>query len=85
MEGHLLEGSDVRLSCKSSDGSDPIYYKWERVLDKGRSVGKLPEFALIGEYYTYTCCTEVSFTSSALSRSVYLKSDVITKYPLTIW
>ncbi|XP_060780101.1 CXADR-like membrane protein [Neoarius graeffei] len=47
MEGHLLEGSDVRLSCKSSDGSDPIYYKWERVLDKGKSVGKLPEFALI--------------------------------------
>ncbi|TSK38371.1 CXADR-like membrane protein [Bagarius yarrelli] len=45
--GHLLEGSDVKLSCKSSDGSDPIYYKWERVLDKGKSVGKLPEFALI--------------------------------------
>lgn len=58
MEGHLLEGSDVRLSCKSSDGSEPIYYKWERVLDKGKSVGKLPEFALIGEYDMYTCSTE---------------------------
>ncbi|XP_056622733.1 CXADR-like membrane protein [Triplophysa dalaica] len=47
MEGRLLEGSDVKLSCKSSDGSDPINYKWERVLDKGKSVGKLPPLALI--------------------------------------
>ncbi|KAI4903627.1 hypothetical protein NFI96_023380, partial [Prochilodus magdalenae] len=47
MEGRLLEGSDVRLSCKSADGSDPIQYKWERVLDKGKSVGKLPPLALI--------------------------------------
>uniref|UniRef100_A0A8C1DPR3 Ig-like domain-containing protein n=1 Tax=Cyprinus carpio carpio TaxID=630221 RepID=A0A8C1DPR3_CYPCA len=47
MEGRLLEGSDVKLSCKSSDGSDPIHYKWERVLDKGKSVGKLPTLALI--------------------------------------
>uniref|UniRef100_A0A672SUA4 CXADR-like membrane protein n=1 Tax=Sinocyclocheilus grahami TaxID=75366 RepID=A0A672SUA4_SINGR len=47
MEGRLLEGSDVKLSCKSSDGSDPIQYKWERVLDKGKSVGKLPSRALI--------------------------------------
>uniref|UniRef100_A0A667XTY0 Ig-like domain-containing protein n=1 Tax=Myripristis murdjan TaxID=586833 RepID=A0A667XTY0_9TELE len=31
MDGKLLEGSDVKLSCKSSDGSDPISYKWERV------------------------------------------------------
>lgn len=47
MEGRLLEGSDVKLSCKSSDGSDPIYYKWERVLDKGKTVGKLPPLALV--------------------------------------
>ncbi|XP_067103010.1 CXADR-like membrane protein [Osmerus mordax] len=47
MDGKLLEGSDVKLSCKSSDGSDPISYKWERVLDKGKSVGKLPPLALI--------------------------------------
>lgn len=48
MDGNgLLEGSDVKLSCKSSDGSDPISYKWERVLDKGRSMGKLPNLALI--------------------------------------
>lgn len=47
MDGKLLEGSDVKLSCKSSDGSDPINYKWERVLDKGKSVGKLPPLALI--------------------------------------
>lgn len=52
MEGRLLEGSDVKLSCKSSDGSDPIHYKWERVLDKGKSVGKLPTLALIGESNT---------------------------------
>lgn len=49
MDGKLLEGSDVKLSCKSSDGSDPISYKWERVLDKGKSLGKLPTLALIGK------------------------------------
>ncbi|XP_059400554.1 CXADR-like membrane protein [Carassius carassius] len=47
LEGRLLEGSDVRLSCKSTDGSDPISYKWERVLDKGKYAGKLPPLALI--------------------------------------
>ncbi|KAM6931523.1 CXADR-like membrane protein [Lycodopsis pacificus] len=47
MDSKLLEGSDVKLSCKSSDGSDPINYKWERVLDKGKSLGKLPNLALI--------------------------------------
>nr|XP_046149964.1 CXADR-like membrane protein isoform X1 [Oncorhynchus gorbuscha] len=46
MDGRLLEGSDVKLSCKSSDGSDPIKYNWGRVLDKGKSVGKLPLLAL---------------------------------------
>ncbi|CAB1349069.1 unnamed protein product [Coregonus sp. 'balchen'] len=46
MDGRLLEGSDVKLSCKSNDGSDPIKYNWERVLDKGKSVGKLPILAL---------------------------------------
>lgn len=49
MDGKLLENSDVKLSCKSSDGSDPIHYKWERVLDKGKSLGKLPNLALIGK------------------------------------
>ncbi|XP_028840638.1 CXADR-like membrane protein [Denticeps clupeoides] len=47
MEGRLLEGSDVKMSCKSSDGSDPILYKWERVLDKAKYGGKLPPLALI--------------------------------------
>ncbi|XP_008306723.1 CXADR-like membrane protein [Cynoglossus semilaevis] len=42
-----LEGSDVKLSCESSEGSEPISYKWERVLDKGKSLGKLPNLALI--------------------------------------
>ncbi|KAL2096196.1 hypothetical protein ACEWY4_008344 [Coilia grayii] len=46
-EGALKEGSDVKLSCKSTDGSDPISYKWERVLDKGKSTGKLPPLALV--------------------------------------
>lgn len=50
MEGKPLEGSDVKMSCKSADGSDPIHYKWERVLDKGKHVGKLPPLALIGKY-----------------------------------
>lgn len=48
MEGKLLEGGDVKMSCKSADGSDPIHYKWERVLDKGKYVGKLPPLAQIG-------------------------------------
>lgn len=48
MEGKLLEGGDVKMRCKSADGSDPIRYKWERVLDKGKYVGKLPPLALIG-------------------------------------
>lgn len=48
MEGKLLEGGDVKMSCKSADGSDPIHYKWERVLDKGKYIGKLPPLALIG-------------------------------------
>ncbi|KAM4620189.1 CXADR-like membrane protein [Polymixia lowei] len=47
MEGKLLEGGDVKMTCKSADGSDPIHYKWERVLDKGKYVGKLPPLALI--------------------------------------
>ncbi|XP_041655363.1 CXADR-like membrane protein [Cheilinus undulatus] len=46
-DGKVLEGSDVKLSCKSSHGSDPISYKWERVLDNGKSLGKLPNLALI--------------------------------------
>lgn len=49
MDGDAKEGSNVKLSCKSSDGSDPIHYKWERILDKGKSLGKLPNLALIGE------------------------------------
>lgn len=50
MEGKLLEGGDVKMSCKSTDGSDPIHYKWERVLDKGKYIGKLPPLALLGMY-----------------------------------
>ncbi|KAG9348281.1 hypothetical protein JZ751_002016 [Albula glossodonta] len=46
-EGTLLEGSNVKLKCKSEEGSDPMHYKWERVLDKGNSVGRLPSMALI--------------------------------------
>ncbi|XP_068456197.1 CXADR-like membrane protein [Clinocottus analis] len=46
-EGKMLEGGDVKLSCKSADGSDPIHYKWERVLDEGKYVGKLPPLALL--------------------------------------
>lgn len=58
MEGKLLEGGDVKMSCKSADGSDPIHYKWERVLDKGKYVGKLPPLALIGKL-THSCSTAV--------------------------
>ncbi|KAG7279244.1 hypothetical protein CRUP_010860, partial [Coryphaenoides rupestris] len=47
MEGKLLEGADVKMSCKSSDGSDPVLYKWERLLDKGRYAGKMPPLALL--------------------------------------
>ncbi|KAM8854348.1 CXADR-like membrane protein [Synchiropus picturatus] len=47
MDGKPSEGSDVKLNCKSSDGSEPINYKWERVLERGKSLGKLPNLALI--------------------------------------
>lgn len=47
MEGPAEKGTDLKLTCKSSDGSDPIHYKWERVLDKGKSTGKLPPLALV--------------------------------------
>uniref|UniRef100_A0AAX7T4Q3 Ig-like domain-containing protein n=1 Tax=Astatotilapia calliptera TaxID=8154 RepID=A0AAX7T4Q3_ASTCA len=47
MEGKFLEGSDVKMSCKSADGSDPIHYKWEKVLDEGKYVDKLPPLTLI--------------------------------------
>ncbi|XP_030217774.1 CXADR-like membrane protein [Gadus morhua] len=47
MEGKLLEGADVKMSCKSSDGSDPVLYKWERLMDKGKYAGKLPPMALL--------------------------------------
>lgn len=49
MEGKLLEGGDVKMSCKSADGSDPLHYKWERVMDKGKYGGKLPSMALVGK------------------------------------
>lgn len=49
MDREPKEGSNVKLSCKSSEGSDPIHYKWERILDKGKSLGKLPNLALIGK------------------------------------
>lgn len=64
MEGKLLEGSDVKMSCKSADGSDPIYYKWERVTDKGKYVGKLPALALIGKSFHIpgNMCLPVSYT-----------------------
>ena len=52
MEGKLLEGADVKMSCKSSDGSDPVLYKWERLLDKGKYAGKLPPMALLGKLRT---------------------------------
>lgn len=71
MEGRLLEGSDVKLSCKSSDGSDPIQYKWERVLDKGKSVGKLPPLALIGESNTQTSRKPEYRTSLWTERGLY--------------
>ncbi|KAM6945956.1 CXADR-like membrane protein [Aplochiton taeniatus] len=47
MDGKLLEGSDVKLSCKSSDGSEPISYKWQKDVDKGKSWGRLPLWASI--------------------------------------
>ena len=49
MEGKLLEGGDVKISCKSADGSDPIHYKWEMVRNQGKYVSKLPPLAMIGK------------------------------------
>lgn len=69
MDGKLLEGSDVKLSCKSSDGSEPINYKWERVLDKGKSLGKLPNLALIGKEDNWHYADMLTHHSSPLQRN----------------
>uniref|UniRef100_A0A3B4WJK2 Ig-like domain-containing protein n=1 Tax=Seriola lalandi dorsalis TaxID=1841481 RepID=A0A3B4WJK2_SERLL len=72
MDGKLLEGSDVKLSCKSSDGSDPISYKWERVLDKGKSLGKLPNLcdslslSLITSSFLFTDVRDVGMVAGAV-------------------
>lgn len=71
MEGKLLEGGDVKMSCKSADGSDPIHYKWERVLDRGKYVGKLPALALIGKFtntlkYVCACLLYHKFSESSM-------------------
>uniref|UniRef100_A0A8C6SW90 Ig-like domain-containing protein n=1 Tax=Neogobius melanostomus TaxID=47308 RepID=A0A8C6SW90_9GOBI len=63
MDGKHLEGSDVKLSCKSSDGSDPISYKWERVLDKGKSLGKLPNL-----------CTKIQYNMEWTDKIVTLRN-----------
>ncbi|KAM8835296.1 CXADR-like membrane protein [Synchiropus picturatus] len=47
LEGKLLEGGNVKMRCKSTDGSDPIHYKWEKLLDKGKHPGKPPPTLLI--------------------------------------
>ncbi|KAK2828944.1 hypothetical protein Q5P01_019978 [Channa striata] len=47
MEGKMLEGGDIKMSCKSVAGSNPIHYKWEIILDRGKYIGKLPPLALI--------------------------------------
>uniref|UniRef100_A0A8C7YHR2 Ig-like domain-containing protein n=1 Tax=Oryzias sinensis TaxID=183150 RepID=A0A8C7YHR2_9TELE len=47
MEGKFFEGGEVKMSCKSADGSNPIHYKWERLGEKGKYAGKLPPLALI--------------------------------------
>ena len=44
-----MEGGDLKMSCRSADGSEPIHYKWERLLGKDQYVGKLPPLALIGK------------------------------------
>ncbi len=68
MEGRLLEASDVKLSCKSSDGSDPIHYKWrefwirarawENCLPTHSSVSQTPQsLAKTRAYQNLFCCT----------------------------
>ncbi|XP_041865347.1 CXADR-like membrane protein [Melanotaenia boesemani] len=47
MEGNLSEGGDVKMSCKSADGSEPILYRWERVVENGRYASRLPLLAHI--------------------------------------
>lgn len=76
MEGKLLEGGDVKMSCKSADGSDPIHYKWERVLDKGKYVGKLPPIALIGK----STLTLEDASDSPLYQDIHF--DTYTKFEI---
>lgn len=87
MEGKLLEGGDVKMSCKSTDGSDPIHYKWERVLDKGKYIGKLPPLALIGKSTLILLeymCLPVSYTNISTERlnlkvKIQCKQDTTAK------
>ncbi|XP_051896004.1 CXADR-like membrane protein [Pristis pectinata] len=32
-QGQLLQGNDVKLQCRSEKGTEPILYRWERLLD----------------------------------------------------
>lgn len=64
MEGKLSEGGDVKMNCKSVDGSDPIHYKWERVLDRGKYIGKLPLLAIIGKFIHIYVCVPLTNISS---------------------
>ncbi|XP_078387984.1 CXADR-like membrane protein isoform X1 [Cetorhinus maximus] len=32
-QGQLLQGNDIKLNCKSEDGTQPILYRWNHVLD----------------------------------------------------
>ncbi|XP_039620105.1 CXADR-like membrane protein [Polypterus senegalus] len=41
-EGKFLEGSELKLGCKSTEGTEPIVYKWERIPKNERSRGYLP-------------------------------------------
>lgn len=75
MEGKLLEGGDVKMSCKSADGSDPIHYKWERVLDKGKYVGKLPPLALIGKFTASACLLVLEWHQHS-SYATYAKFNI---------
>lgn len=68
------------MSCKSADGSDPIHYKWERVLDRGKFVSKLPPLALIGKSsHSHICLPLSSSFKPVQTIKIPYKQDTAAK------
>ena len=84
-EGQILEGNDVTMSCKSTEGSDPIRYNWERVVDEEKYVGKLPSLAKKGELCCWNQIFDTSMNFSPMRQTDAICIEIRWKFtPLTL-